>query len=83
MYRSIFVNHGRQMLIISILMALFESLDQVIDPRYLKQTILSFFGSPRLDKMVTLGCFANRVKVVSSRDQYPILNCYNVCLEIN
>ena len=74
LYSSIFVNHGRQMLTISALMALFESLDQVLDPRYLKQTILSFFGSPRLAQNGHFwGYFSIRAKVVGYRDPHPIV----------
>ena len=51
-----------------ILMAIFEFLGRVSDFRYLKPTILAFFDSSRLAKMVILGYFAIRAKVVVSRD---------------
>ena len=54
---SCFVNHGPQMLTASVLMVLFEPLGHVCDPRYLKPTILAFFGSPRLAQNGHFGLF--------------------------
>ena len=58
------------MLTNSVLMVLFESLDHGCDPRYLKQTILTFFGIPRLVKMVNLQYLAIRAKVVIFLENY-------------
>ena len=52
-----FVNHGPQMLTASVLMVLFEPLGYECDLRYLKPTILEFFGSPSLAQNGHFGLF--------------------------
>ena len=54
---SCFVNHGPQMLTASVLLVLFEPLVHDCDPRYLKPTILAFFGSPSLAQNGHFGPF--------------------------
>ena len=56
------------MLATSVVMVLFEFLSHVSDSRYLKPTILAFLVVLDKPKIVTLGCFATRAKVVGSRD---------------
>ena len=71
---SFLVNHGPQILTTSVYMTLFQSLDRVCDPRYLKLTILSFWVAPDFPKMVTLGYFAIGAKVGYVRTSYPLLS---------
>ena len=71
---QVLANHGPQMLIISVLMVLCESLGHACDPRYLKLTILEFLTVPDQTKMVTLGYFAIRAKQEVLGTPYPIIN---------
>ena len=54
---SCFINHGSQMSTASVLMVLFEPLGYDCDLRYLKPTILAFFGSPSLAQSGQFGLF--------------------------
>ena len=54
---SFFVSFGPHILTTSVSMVLFKSLLHVCKARYLKPTILAFFGSPRLVQNGQFGLF--------------------------
>ena len=56
---SFFVTHIPQMLAVSVLMVLFESLGHVSDLQYVNAIILAFSGSPRLAQTCNFRVFCN------------------------
>ena len=73
-----FVNHGPQMLTISVLLVLFETLSHIVTPDTKKATILAFQVPPGQPKMASLGFLLLKLNYWVLGTLYPVEKGLNV-----